>query len=130
MPKPLLLDIVLYFKAHNAVLGDGIDCFRDYAPEKPDAAVVLYEYQGAPKVLHEDTTHRSIQVTVRDIDPDTARKRALELYNLLDKQNLIVQFTPERWGEVSLRQTPFRIKTDANNRAIYGFNIGVTTTRY
>lgn len=128
MHNPLLLDIILYLTKHNLVQGDGIDAFRDFMPECPDSLVCLHEYRGDPAVHYEPSVHRSVQISVRDKDADIARQKALEIYKSLKSDNLVVHFTDTRWGQVHLRQTPFKIGEDENNRAIYGFNIGITTT--
>ena len=128
MSNPLLLDIVMFLTDNGVVQGDGVDAFRDFTPEKPDSLVALHEYKGDPAVPYEPSVHRSVQVTVRDKDADVARSKALQIFKLLQSDNLIVQFTPTRWGQVHLRQTPFKIGEDKNDRVTYGFNIGITTT--
>lgn len=132
--NPLLLDIVTYFVSKGLAEGDGIDCFRDFSPESPDSVIVLYEYAGDPPVPYDDAgvVHRSVQVSVRSTDPDAAREKALELFNSLDVKDVAkrIDFTPERFGQVSLRQAPFKIGFDENHRHIYGFNMGITTTIY
>lgn len=128
MPNPLLLDIVIYLINEGAVEGDGIDTFRDFIPESPDNIVALTEYQGSPTVNYESLVHRSVQVSVRNKNANIARIKALEIFKLLQSNNLIVEFTPERWGQVYLRQPPFRSKTDEADRVTYSFNAGITTT--
>lgn len=128
MANPLLLDIVTFLADNKIVQGDGVDAFRDFTPEAPDSLVALHEYKGDPAVFYDPNVNRSVQVTVRDKDADVARQKALNIYKLLTSDNLIVQFTPDRWGQVHLRQPPFKIGQDNNDRVTYGFNIGVTTT--
>lgn len=128
MANPLLLDIVTFLADNKVVQGDGVDAFRDFTPEAPDSLVALHEYKGDPAVSYDLNVNRSVQVTVRDKDADVARQKALDIYKLLTSDNLIVQFTPDRWGQVHLRQPPFKIGQDNNDRVTYGFNIGVTTT--
>ena len=128
MANPLLLDIVTFLADNKIVQGDGVDAFRDVTPEAPDSLVALHEYKGDPAVFYDPNVNRSVQVTVRDKDADVARQKALYIYKLLTSDNLIVQFTPDRWGQVHLRQPPFKIGQDNNDRVTYGFNIGVTTT--
>lgn len=128
MTNPLLLDIVTFLADNSVVQGDGIDAFRDFTPEAPDSLVALHEYKGDPAVAYDPNVHRSVQVTARDKDADVARQKALKIYKLLTSDNLIVQFTPDRWGQVYLRQPPFKIGQDDNDRVTYGFNIGITTT--
>lgn len=128
MANPLLLDIVTFLADNGVVQGDGVDAFRDFTPEAPDSLVALHEYKGDPAVAYDPNIHRSVQVTARDKDADVARQKALKIYKLLISDNLIVQFTPDRWGQVYLRQPPFKIGQDDNDRVTYGFNIGITTT--
>lgn len=128
MANPLLLDIVTFLADNKIVQGDGVDAFRDFTPEAPDSLVALHEYKGDPAVFYDQNVNRSVQITVRDKDADVARQKALDIYKLLTSDNLIVQFTPDRWGQVHLRQPPFKIGQDNNDRVTYGFNIGVTTT--
>lgn len=128
MANPLLLDIVTFLADNGVVQGDGVDAFRDFTPEAPDSLVALHEYKGDPAVAYDPNVHRSVQVTTRDKDADVARQKALKIYKLLISDNLIVQFTPDRWGQVYLRQPPFKIGQDDNDRVTYGFNIGITTT--
>lgn len=128
MANPLLLDIVTFLADNKIVQGDGVDAFRDFTPEAPDSLVALHEYKGDPAVSYDPNVNRSVQVTVRDKDADVARQRALDIYKLFMSDNLIVNFTPDRWGQVHLRQSPFKIGQDNNDRVTYGFNIGITTT--
>ena len=128
MANPLLLDIVIYLASKGAIVGDGIDTFRDFIPEKPDNIVAITEYIGSPTLPYEPSVHRSIQVSVRNLSADAARVKALEIFKLFQSENRIVDFTAERWGQVYLRQTPFRSKTDNSDRVTYTFNMGITTT--
>lgn len=133
MSDPLLLDIVNYFVGKGIAIGDGEDCFRDFAPESPDTIIAIHEYKGDPAVAYVDLVNRSVQITARDRNADMARRKTLEMYEALRKdststENRVVHFTDERWGQVYLRQPPFKLKVDADNRVTYGFNIGITTT--
>lgn len=134
MPNPLLLDIVTYLTNKGIVEGDGIDTFRDFIPEAPDNVIIVTEYQGSPPVPYDSVVHRSVQLSVRDKNADIARRKSLEIFKVLQEDShnnsQRVDFTSERWGQVSLRQPPFRISTDNSDRVRYGFNIGITTTIY
>lgn len=121
-------DMCTYFINAGLVTGFGIDCFEDYIPEAPDNVVVLYEYAGDPHNAFTDVEHRSIQVIVRNEDQAEAKALAIRLYKSLQSDNLIINFTQLRFGQVHLRQTPFKLNTDKNNRSTYCFNIGITTT--
>lgn len=131
MGQPLLLDIITFLTAKGVVIGDGVDAFRDFIPEEPDALVALIEYRGDPAIPVDPSVHRSVQVSTRDKDADLARQKALDIFKVfVDNQDETcrIAFTDTRWGQIYLRQTPFRYKTDENNRAYYCFNIGITTT--
>lgn len=128
MANPLLLDIATFLTDNSIVQGDGIDTFRDFTPEAPDSLVALHEYAGDPAVPYDPSVHRSVQITARDKNANVARQKALQIYKSLCSENLIVHFTSERWGQVYLRQPPFKIGQDDNGRVTYGFNVGITTT--
>lgn len=123
----LLQDICTFLSSKDIVQGDGIDVFRDFSPEKPDDVVVLYEYKGDPSSPFDTIVHRSVQVTARSNNPERAREKATAIYKALYSDTNFVQFTAKRWAQVYLRQTPYKLYTDENGRAVYGFNIGVTT---
>lgn len=131
MGQPLLLDIITFLTAKGVVMGDGINAFRDFIPEEPDSLVALIEYRGDPTIPVDPAVHRSVQVSTRDKDADLARQKALEIFKVfVDNQDETrrIDFTATRFGQIYLRQPPFRYKTDENNRVYYCFNIGITTT--
>lgn len=128
MANPLLLDIVTFLTDNDIVQGDGVDAFRDFTPESPDSTVIINEYKGDEALNYEACVNRSVQFIVRDKDADIARQKSLSIFKLLQTDNLIVHFTPDRWGQVHLRQPPFKFKQDNNERIYYAFNAGITTT--
>lgn len=128
MANPLLLDIVAFLADNSIVQGDGVDAFRDFTPESPDSIVALHEYKGDPAVSYDTNVNRSVQIVSRDRNADVARHKAVEIFKLLTSDNLIVKFTPDRWGQVYLRQPPFKLCQDSNDRVSYCFNVGITTT--
>lgn len=130
MANPLLLDIVIFLTNNGVVEGDGVDTFRDFIPEAPDYLVAICEYKGSPMVPFEPTAHRSVQISVRDKDADIARSKALEIFTLFQSkmgEDARLDLTEERWGQVTLRQSPFRSSTDSSDRVTYVFNMGITT---
>lgn len=130
MTNPLLYDIGIFLITNGIAEGDGVDIFRDFMPEQPDNIICLTEYQGDAAVYYEkDVVHRSVQILVRNKSADAAREKALAICNALrkDRGNSVVDFTPNRWGQVFIRQTPFKMGQDESDRIMYGFNIGVTT---
>lgn len=126
----LLLDIVTYFTNKQLIAGDGVDAFRDFKPETPDNIISVHEYAGDPVSVFMDEAHRSVQVLVRDKNANTARERALALCKALKadmKEDGRIDFTAERWGQVYIRQAPYKISQDESDRVLYGFNLGITT---
>lgn len=123
----LLKALTGFIIASEKATTDGVDIFRDYTPEDPDHIVVLNEYAGDSDAPHDDAVHRSVQILVRDNSPVVAKQKATDIYKLLKTDNRIVHFNSEWWGQVYLRQTPFKVRTDANDRVLYGFNAGITT---
>ena len=135
MRNPLLLDLVLYLQGLELIEEDGVDAFRDYAPADPDDAVIINEYQGSTVPSYEQTiSHRSVQVLARSKDPDKAYKKIWEIFRAFRTQETEegggaerIDFTEDRWGQVSLRQSPFRVMGDEAERIYFGFNMGITT---
>lgn len=132
----LLLDLVQILEDAGVVSGDGIDTFRDFRPETPDFVISLLEYPGYPTESGCIAVVRSIQISVRapQDDPDSARLKAWEIFNVLDTPLERVFDTREtsagtRWGVIAAKQSPFKMGIDDSNRFVYGFNIGVTTYR-
>lgn len=128
MSEPLLLDIITYLKGQGLVEGDGIDAFRDIKPSSPDDIIALYEYQGSPVSPFDTITHRSVQISVRSASADASKEKVMKIFkSFMTTNNRRIDFTPDRWGQMYLRQTPFLVSRDANNLVTYGFNMGITT---
>jgi len=131
MANPLLLDVALFAIAKGLATGDGVDIFRDFTPEQPDSLIALHEYAGSPADLLDPAVHRSVQVSCRHLDPDIARQKALNVFLAIRTEqgdDGRVDFTSDRWGQAYLRQPPFLLTRDENNRTLYAFNFGITTT--
>lgn len=123
----LLKDIVDYFIEINAAEEYGVDIFTDFAPEVADSIIILYEYTSGPVPLHVNVAQRSVQVVVRDKSPTVAKQKAYELFNALHADDKLIHFTDDRFGLVTLRNTPVKTDVDEANRHYYKFNIGITT---
>lgn len=126
----LLEDIVTYLTNLGLVVGDGEDAYRDFKPESPDNIVSLHEYAGDPASPFTEVVHRSVQVVVRDQSADAAREKARLLAAAFADvgETRRIDFTATRWGQVYLRQPPFKLSQDEQNRTHYCFNLGITTT--
>lgn len=126
----LLEDIVTYLTSLGLVEGDGVDVYRDFKPESPDNIVSLHEYQGDPVSPYTDVVHRSVQVVVRNRNAEEAHALAIKLFKAFvsDSDTLRIDFTPNRWGQVHVRQVPHKFSQDESDRIHYGFNLGITTS--
>lgn len=126
----LLEDIVAYLTELGLVQGDGIDTYRDFKPETPDNIVSLHEYKGDPISPYTNVVHRSVQVVVRNKSAAEAQALAQRLCKafISSDETLRVDFTPTRWGQVHVRQAPYKFSQDESDRIHYGFNLGITTT--
>lgn len=125
----LLETLIMYCVNFNLLKGDGIDGFRDFLPEAPDDVVVFVEYAGEPILPYTESVHRSVQVRVRSTTAEAARVRAVKLCNLFSSrsEDRRIDFTEELWGQVYVRQTPFKLSQDESDRVSYCFNLGITT---
>ena len=125
----LLIAMVTYLSNLGLVEGDGVDTFRDFKPEAPDNIVSLHEYSGDPISPYTDSVHRSIQVVVRNKSATAAKALALRLFDAFRKYDGAqrIDFTTECWGQVHIRQFPYKIMQDDKDRTHYGFNLGITT---
>lgn len=125
----LLLLLVEYCVANGVLVGDGEDAFRDYMPEIPDALVTFHEYAGDQLSLLTSVVHRSVQVKVRDTSAEAARNKALQILQLFisESESRRVDFSENAWGQVYIRQLPFKLQQDSSNRVTYCFNLGITT---
>lgn len=126
----LLEDIVSYLTELGLIQGDCVDTFRDFKPETPDNIVSLHEYKGDPVSPYTSAVHRSIQVVVRNKSSMEAQALAIRLCQafMAPDETLRIDFTPTRWGQVHIRQTPYKFLQDESDRVHYGFNLGITTT--
>lgn len=126
----LLEDIVAYLTELKLIEGDGIDTFRDFKPETPDNIVSLHEYKGDPTSPFTNAVHRSVQVVVRNTKATEAQALAKRLCQafMTDREDRRIDFTPERWGQVYVRNTPHKFQQDESDRIHYGFNLGITTS--
>lgn len=125
----LLLSLVEHCVTEGVLVGYGEDAFIDFTPEVPDSIVVFHEYTGDALMPFTDSVHRSVQIKVRDTSAEAARTKALQVLNVFksDTENLRVDFSEDLWGQVYIRQLPFKLQQDNGNRVTYCFNLGITT---
>lgn len=125
----LLQLLIAYGVTNNILVGDGVDSFRDFMPDSPNSCVVFHEYAGDPPSPYTSVVHRSVQVKVRAEAAEDARAKAVQLCSLFstEAEDRRINFTASNWGQVYVRQTPFKLSQDECDRVIYCFNLGITT---
>lgn len=125
----LLELLVTYCAAKGVLVGDGVDAFRDFMPDAPDNVVVFHEYSGDHISQFTTAVHRSVQVKVRNKSSTEARAKAIELMRVFKAapESLRIDFTDAHWGQVYIRQAPFKLSQDTSDRTTYCFNLGITT---
>lgn len=125
----LLLALIEYGVSKGVLVGDGEDSYRDFMPEVPDSVTVFHEYAGQPPTPFIDSVHRSVQIKVRSMDAEAARTKTLQLFEIFksDTESRRVDFSDTLWGQVYIRQTPFKLSQDTAGRVTYCFNLGITT---
>ena len=127
----LLEDILTAFVNEGLYNGMGLDAFWDKMPASPDRCIALYEYTGLPEVPYEDAVHRSVQVVCRNTSASLAKADAERVHEFIVtslEEDGRIDFNG-RFTQTSLRQTPFKIDEDDRSRVIFGFNMGITTSR-
>lgn len=126
----LLLALVGYLVDRGVCVGDGEDCYRDFMPEEPDHAVVFHEYRGDSLNPFTDNVHRSVQIKVRDRNAEVARAKAVAVCNAFRscREDRRIDFSDTLWGQVYIRQVPYKLLQDEAGRVVYCFNLGITTS--
>lgn len=100
---------------------------RDTILDEPNEAQAIYEYQGTAGIAQIASSTRSVQIVARSTKATSAKLKAREMYNALVTEDGIINLTDERWALIHLRQPPFKMKIDGNDRVYYCFNASVTT---
>jgi hypothetical protein len=104
----------------NYLLEGGIPSpvYRASMPDKPDAAVCVYEYGGAPpRFLHDGQgwENMRVQALVRDFDYSAGRAKAQSIYDLLNgKAN--EQVGGDFYLFIGAIQSPFPLGQDEQER--------------
>jgi hypothetical protein len=123
----LLEDIATWLISNHVATKLGVDIFTDVEVPNPDHIIILNVYGGDPPRPYEIVSTRFVQALVRDTDWGAANSGAWALYNLFNVDDRILHFTASRTGFVFVKQPPFRTRIDLNGRALYGFNMEITT---
>lgn len=106
----------------------GKDIFTDFTPDEPNQVIVLNEYNGSGIATGmKNFSNRSVQVTVRATATAQARLICWKIFQLFNNEETRVIHLGERMTMMYPRQTPFKMKVDAQNRVTWAFNLGVST---
>lgn len=123
----LTRDVATYLIAQGQAVAVGTDIFLDSRPDSPDNLVSVFEYAGEPSTIQDDLSRR-IQVLVRNKSYATARAKAWAIHAALDKPDTRTLTMNSRRAWVRALQQPFKLETDAANRVVFVFNLGVRTS--
>ena len=121
----LLQDFIDYLTGLSLVTTGFV--WKNTIPNDPDESVAVYEYTGQNPILQIDGSNRSIQIVVRSASDATARQRISALYKSLLTEDGQIHLTPTRWGLLSMRQSPFKLKVDERQLIYYCFNLSIIT---
>lgn len=121
----LLEDFASYFA--TAGLTTDWAVFADGFLDTPDNAISINEYGNSlPNPLIQGST-RQIQIVVRSKLNRDAKQKAQQLFMALHTAEDKIMLTSERWAQLFVRNTPFKMKVDEHKRVYYVFNMACTT---
>lgn len=122
----LLEDLIEYIIHLSCATKKDVDIFKDFAPKLPHRCLCVYEYAGSKPSQWAPISVRSFQIVSRDKTKKVAREKAWELYQkLLPLHDDIITLGGVD-GIISLRDTPYLIDIDNENRALVSFNLAIT----
>jgi hypothetical protein len=123
----LLVDLENYIINLGLATADGVDIYRDYLPDTPDAVITLYEYSGEPFANGVDGMLRMIQILVRAKSYAGARLLSWSLYNAFHTPDDYIHTLGGKEALIRVRSTPLKMLADETSRVTFTFNMGVTT---
>ena len=106
----------------------GVDVFCNDLPNAPDAAISVFQYggRGSDRGMGIDTQpleNSSLQVDVRDANPQTAESICYAIYEALDELGVNVTINGTVYTWLRPMQPPFLLERDASKRVTYIFNM-------
>lgn len=124
----LLQSIVAWAIEKGLATEDGVDVFRDYLPNDPDAVLVFKEYDATTAPADRMIANRMLQALVRDVTPELAKERCDNLYEaFFDHPEIVRTLENGRWGLFLPTSPPLQLGRDDNDRVRYVFNFSVIT---
>lgn len=120
----LMEDILRFIIASGLNYTIGVDAFvcRDSGKGR---TLVVNEYAGIPLGDETTTSFRNVQIMVRNKDTVKCWKDIMEIYQLFNRDRFMT--IGDRWMQVEIRQTPFKIGYDDARRISFAFNMQITT---
>lgn len=125
----LVEEICTYLDTGSTRFTAATNLFANVLPHEPATASAIIETGGVPPTHTiggggAQWENPAFQMTFRSTAPDTARANAQAAWDLLDPINN--EFLPTSTGtyylRITLTQSPFLLKRDEQDRAIFAFN--------
>ena len=115
----LASDLALYLISLGDATSLGVDIFVGYTPDTPHNLTTIYDTGGYPSDLTLDVLKRTVQISVRDTDINTAREQIWQLYTHLDNPESRVVTYNGRKMRLRAVQPPSSLGLDSLNRQTY-----------
>lgn len=125
----LTRDIAAYLESAGLVAGAGVDVFLDSRPDQPNNLVSIWDTGSYPPEYGISDIKRTVQITVRNTSSALSKSKSWAIFKALDKPENRVVMLNGRKAQIKAMQSPHFLETDASNRTLYVFNLGVTTSR-
>lgn len=124
----LLEDIGQYIINAGLASNIGQDIWLDYDPDEPANVIILNESDSKSSPIEGQTGVRYVQIITRNLQPTPAKTLACRLHKLfLLPDDNISNLPNDRWCIFNIKNGPLKIKVDAKQRTLYGFNVAITT---
>lgn len=125
MTTVLLEEIATYLSQHTT-LKPGQTLFVGHYPDQPDTILALYDTGGGPRPPGLEDLRRTVQVIARAPDYQTAHDLAWSVFDLLDRDLLILP--SGRKLVCRADQPPVPLTRDQSGRSLFVFNLSMWTS--
>ncbi len=120
----MLLEAIALLVEQNALGTRGIDLFEGKLPASPDNAIAIFEYAGEPQMVNQPIEFPSLQLLVRNTSYQAGRAKIENIKNLLHGRHEEL-LSNVRYLFVSVKQNPYLLQRDENDRVIFVCNFSV-----
>lgn len=118
-------DIIAYLIDNGMPYTLAANAFWDKMPAAPNSCLAVIEYDSRPTEYVESAVSRSLQIAFRENTAVEARAKAMQAYIFITSDMSeagAIRFN-DRFAQVTVRETPFKMDEDVNGCVVYGFNI-------